>query len=248
MLNVVVPMAGKSLFFAEEQHKFPKPLIEIDRKMMIEHVIAYLDEIEQKKRLIFIVNERDARLFHIDDIIRLVAGSDCTIVYQRHDTMGAVCSVLLAIEHINNDEPLIISNADQVLESGVNEALQMFEEKEADGGVICFDSMHPQWSYVALDENGQIVETAEKRPISRNAIAGFYYFRQGRVFVEAAMRMISKGVNVNGRYFLSLIYNEMVLDRRKLFPFKIDSRYHHSFYSPDKIKEYEQKRTIQQTI
>ena len=37
MLNIVVPMAGNSLFFEQQEWKFPKPLIEIKKKMMIAH-------------------------------------------------------------------------------------------------------------------------------------------------------------------------------------------------------------------
>ena len=53
-----------------------------------------------------------------------------------------------------------------------------------DGGVIVFDSVHPRWSFVRVDKAGFVIETAEKRPISRLATAGFYYFRRGADFVD----------------------------------------------------------------
>jgi dTDP-glucose pyrophosphorylase len=126
-----------------------------------------------------------------------------------------------------------------VINHDLNEIFDCFEDKNIDAGVICFTSVHPKWSYVRLDENNKIVETAEKRPLSKNAIAGFYYFKHGSDFVQSAMKSIENDANVNGIYFTAPILNEMVLENKNLEIFKIDSNQYHSFYSPQKIKEYE---------
>ena len=39
-----------------------------------------------------------------------------------------------------------------------------------DAGVITFESVHPRWSYVRLDSENRVTETAEKRPISNSRI------------------------------------------------------------------------------
>lgn len=239
MLNIVVPMAGNSLFFEEHELKFPKPLLEIKKKMMIQHVLDYLSTLEREHRYVFIINQSDAQQFHLDNVIRLLTNEDSVIIEQRGNTKGAVCSILLAIESINNDLPLIISNADQIIDRKLADVIKYFEEKNADAGAICFESVHPQWSYLLLDEtSGKVVEAAEKRPISKNAIAGFYYFKRGRDFVEAAKRTIKKDVSVKDRYFTSLTFNELILEGKNVYPFLIKSEEYHSFYSPEKIQEF----------
>ena len=109
---------------------------------------------------------------------------------QQGETKGAACSCLLAINHIPPDDPLIVANADQIIDWDLNAVLSYFEEGDFDAGTICFESVHPRRSYVAVDEQGEVVEAAEKKPISRNAIAGFYYYRRGSDFIQAAMKSI----------------------------------------------------------
>ena len=119
--------------------------------------------------------------------------------------------------------------------------LKSFEKNKLDAGVVCFETVHPRWSYVRMDNAGNVVEASEKRPISKNAIAGIYYFNKGKHFVEAAMRSISKDANFNGLYYVSLALNEMVLANQKIGIHTIPAYEYHTFYSPAKIHEYEQK-------
>jgi dTDP-glucose pyrophosphorylase len=156
------------------------------------------------------------------------------------ETKGAACSVLMAIDKINNGEPLIIANADQLFDIDLNKVLDTFDKNSVDAGVICFEAVHPRWSFVRLNEKNKIIETAEKRPISKNAIAGFYYFKQGKDFVAAAMGSIRKDANVDGLYYISPTFNELVLSSKNLEIFSIPKEKYHTFYTPQKIKEYEE--------
>ena len=103
--------------------------------------------------------------------------------------------------------------------------------------------MHPRWSYVRTDQDGYIVEAAEKRPISKKAIAGFYYFKQGKDFIKAAMQSIRKDNNVNGLYYIAPALGELVLEDKKLGVYQVDIEKYHTFYTPRKIKEYEQRNS-----
>ena len=84
------------------------------------------------------------------------------------------------------------------------------------------------------------MEAAEKRPISRNAIAGFYYFRRGRDFVEAAMSSIYKDSNVGGQYFIAPTLNEMILIQKKIVSFTIESQNYYPLLSQKKIDQCEE--------
>jgi len=237
MMNVVVPMVGTSQFFDDAQYKFPKPLIEVSGKTMIELFFENFKEIDKDINYIFIVNKDDCRKFHLDNILNILTSEKCEIIKIGSPTKGAACSVLMAIESINNNTPLIIANSDQYLDISINNALIALEKYDA--GVITFKSIHPRWSFVKLNEKNEVIETAEKKPISNEAIAGFYYFSSGEMFVHAAMEMIKKDSSVNNLYYISPVYNELILTSKKLGVYHIESKNYHTFYNPQKIKEYE---------
>jgi dTDP-glucose pyrophosphorylase len=238
MINIVIPLGGKSTFFDSNEYQFPKSLIEINGKPMIQVIIEKFMTISDKKQFIFVINREDCDKFHIDSVVSLLTNNEAKIVYLSGDTKGAACSVLMGISYINNDDELIIANGDQIIGNDLNNILKDFRLRNLDGGLICFDSVHPKWSYAKL-ENDRVVETAEKKPISRNAIAGFYYFKHGKDFVSAAFKSIEKDANVNGLYFIAPTYNELVLENKNLGVTFIDISDYHSFYSPAKISEYE---------
>mgnify|MGYP001559611986 CR=1 FL=1 len=239
MLNIVIPMAGKSIFFESSEYIYPKPLIEVNGKTMIELVINNLNELTVDKNFIFILKNDNCAKYHIDNTIKLLTDDKATIMYVDGDTRGAVCTALLSIEYINNDDSLIIANSDQIIEKCLMSAYNDFTHKNYDAAVITFESVHPKWSYVKLGDMNEVIETAEKKPISKNAIAGLYYFNKGKYFVEAAFHSIEKDVNLNGLYFIAPVLNEMILKNYHLGTYAINSSQYHSFYSPQKIQEYE---------
>lgn len=238
-MKIVVPMAGQPRFYPGIDHKFSRSFVEVAGKPMIEIVIDNLKTISSANRFVFIVNEEDVRRLLLDNVLRMLTNENCDIVTQSGLTKGAICSLLLGITHLDCDEPILISNADQIFSTDLNRAIRFFSEQECDAGVVTFNSVHPQWSYARVVEEDQIVEAAEKRPISQHAIAGLYFFRTGKLFLKAAMAAVEKERSQGGLYYTSLALNELILDGRKLVAFEIPSDSYHSFYSPQKIKEYE---------
>lgn len=237
MINILIPLAGSNQFFNSSDYLYPKLLVEINQKTIIDYVINNLNSIKEEKQFIFIVSTEDIKKYHLHNILNLLTNHKCKIIELENSTKGALCSSLMAIDYINNEDSLLISNSDQLINSNLNEVIDHF--KTYDGGVISFNSIHPRWSYVKLDNNGFIIQTAEKKPISKNAIAGFYYFKNGRDFCSSAMNVIRKDSNLNGLYYISSSLNEMVLDNKKLMVYELDINQYHTFYTPQKIKDYE---------
>ena len=237
MINILIPLAGKNQFFPESEYPFPKPLIEFNGKTMIEHIIDNFSTIEKEKQFIFIVNSDDCKKYHLDNVLNILTDHKCKIIKLDNETKGAACSAMMAVEYIANDIPLIISNADQLFDINIQDVLTNFTG--IDAGVITFESIHPRWSYVRLNEKEEVTETAEKRPISKSAIAGFYYFKNGNDFISSASKMIKKDANINGLYYIAPSLNEMVLENKTIKIFKIENSKYHTFYTPLKIKEYE---------
>ncbi len=238
MLNILIPMGARSSFFDVKEYPFPVPLIEVNGKSIIERALASFRKIKGRKRFIFVVSRADCDKYHIDSVLELLTDGNCEIVRLHGETSGAACSSLMAIKHINNSDQLLISNGDQILEDDLGSVVDGFRKK-FDAGVVCFETVHPRWSYVRLDEKGLVIEAAEKRPLSNKAIAGLYYFRKGSDFVSAAMRSIKKDASVNGVYYIAPTLNELVLDGKRIGVYKIANECYHTLYSPQKVKEYE---------
>lgn len=238
-MNLVIPIASNSKFFNIEDYFYPKPLIEILGKPMIQHVIENVTDGVEFKKIIFVVRQDECDKFHLDNTLNLLSPIKPIIVKLRADTKGALCSVLLAIEHINDDEPLVISNADQIFTSGIGDKIKQFMASPLDAACVTFNSVHPRWSYVRTGADGLVVETAEKRPISQNAIAGLYFYKRGADFIECGMSSIKHGSSVDGAYFISPVFNEFILKNKKVGHFPVQTDAYHTFYSPKKIEEYE---------
>lgn len=235
MRNILIPLAGKSLFFDEADFIFPKPLVEINAKPMIELVINNLSQIKGAN-FIFVLKESDVKRYFLDDTIKLLA-SEAKFVIIKDETMGAACSAMLAIDYIDNENELIICNGDQIIEQDL-EAL-LIEFNGADAGVLCFESIHPRYAYVRLDGQNFIQEAFEKKPVSKDAVAGFFYFKKGRDFLRACELMILKDASFEGKFWLSLSLNELILQNKILKAVHIDKNAYHTFYSPKKIAEFE---------
>lgn len=237
-MNIVIPMAGGDDLFQRHGYPYPKAVIEIDGRPLTEHAFDRLQVVADAK-FVFVIRKEDDLRFHLRDMLKLL-DPNAEVIRAEGPTAGAACTAMLAIEHIAEDEELIIANGDQLLEFDLNEALKSFRDRDLDGGTVVFDSVHPRWSFVKTDENGLVIEAAEKRPISRHATAGVYYFKKGRYFLEAAKSMIRKGASVNNAYFVCPCFNEMILAQRRIGTYEIDRKDYISLATPQAVEEYEQ--------
>lgn len=240
-MKYLIPMAADDNHFPAAEYHFPKPLIEIDGEPMIARVISSILRQDRNAYFVFIVRGSDCRSFGLDLTLRESCPNGCDIIQVDHQTAGAACSALLAVDHIDNDEPLVICNGDQIIEQGIDKSLKNFAAIGADAGVITFPSVHPRWSYVRLDESGAVIEAAEKRVISRHAIAGFYWFARGMDFVRAAKASILNDRSVSGAFYIAPTLNELILEGLTVVPFAIETKDYQSLFSPQRLENYERQ-------
>lgn len=238
MINILIPSCGNSEFFKGSY--YPKTLYEVNGLPMIQQVVDNYASVRDK-HFIFLFLQQECDRFHIDNAVSLMANGKSDIIRLKDVTGGALCTCLMAIDYIDTENELIIVNNDQIIDVDYNEVLDYFREQKYDCGVICFDSLHPRWSYIKTDENckDEVVEAAEKRPVSNKAIAGFYYFRKGYDFIEAAKAAILKGSMYEGRYYLTAAINEMILKNKRAGYWNVENIRYHSFYTPERIRIYE---------
>ena len=234
-MNIVILMAGSSQDFIDKGHFYPKYLLEIQNEPIIQRVINSLSEIGGS--LSFIIRKEDNEKFFLGNAIKILAPESSVIVVESL-TKGAVCTMLFAIDQINNENELLILNGDQLIRRDIINALDNFRKRDLDGGIVVFRSVHPRWSYVLLDESDLVMQTSEKRPISNIAAAGCYYYKKGSDFVCSALSVIRKDVNYQGNYYTSSTYNELILEQKKIGVYEIPKDNYISFSSYQMYENY----------
>jgi len=235
-------MAGEGSRFSKVGYTFPKPLIEIHQKPMIQLVIESLG---LKGNFIFIVRKEHLEKYNLKSLLNILA-PNCKIIPIDKLTEGAACTVLLAENLINNNKPLIISNSDQFIEWNPSNTMYNFLTKKIDGGILTFDAIHPKWSYAKINKDENVTEVAEKKVISNHATVGVYYWKKGNDFVKYAKRMIEKNLRVNNEFYVCPVFNEAIKDKKIIKIHNVKSMwglgtpedldYFLKYYEKDKIK------------
>ena len=216
-LNVLIPMAGHGSRFAQAGYSFPKPLIEVHGKPMIQVVV---DNLAVEANFIFVVQKEHREKYNLDSMLNLITPG-CKIVEVEGVTEGAACTTLLAKEFIDNNEPLVIANSDQFVEWNSLDFFYKMNEQNLDAGIVSFQATHPKWSYAKTDENGFVTEVAEKNPISNIATVGIYYWKHGSDYVRFAEQMIENNIRVNKEFYVCPVFNEAIKAGLKIKTFDV---------------------------
>jgi len=217
-MKVLIPMAGAGSRFEKAGYTFPKPLVEINGKPMIQTVV---ENINVEAEHIFVVRKEHYEKYNLQYLLNLIA-PNCKIVQVDGVTEGAACTTLLAKEYINNNEPLLMANSDQFVDWNSNEFLYSMQSEGVDGGILTFESIHPKWSFARLDDDGFVCEVAEKKPISNKATVGIYYWARGSDYVKYAEQMIRMDKRVNNEFYVCPVFNEAIQDKKKFKIFDIE--------------------------
>ena len=217
-LNVVIPMAGNGSRFIDAGYTFPKPLIEIHSKPMIQKIVENLGIDAQYT---FIVQKKHYEQYALKYLLEMISPG-CSIIQVDGVTEGAACTVLLAKEIINNDHPLLLANSDQFIEWNNYDFFYTCQNSAFDGVILTFESMHPKWSFAKINASGFVTEVAEKKPISNMATVGIYYWSKGSNFVKYAEQMINKNIRVNNEFYVCPVFNEAILDDKKFITYNIE--------------------------
>jgi len=216
-MKILIPMAGRGKRFEDVGYSFPKPLIDINGKPMIQVIVENLNFSAEH---IFLCQKEHFEKYSLKELLELIS-PNCKIIKVNEVTEGAACTALLATELINNDEELIIANSDQWIDWNNQHFLSFLRNKNADGGIVTFISTHPKWSFVKINEDDLVTEIAEKKPISNIATVGIYYYKHGKDFVNAAEEMIRKNIRTNNEFYVAPVFNEMILNNKKIYHYPI---------------------------
>lgn len=218
-LNVLIPMAGAGSRFEQAGYTFPKPLIEVRNKPMIQVVVENLNI---QANYIYVVQKKHRQKYNLDTLLNLLTPG-CRIVEVDQLTEGAACTALLAREFINSEAPLFFANSDQFVEWDSNEFMYKMNETNADGGIVTFEATHPKWSFAKINpDTGLVTEVAEKNPISNKATVGYYYWKHGCDFVKYAEQMIDKNIRVNNEFYVCPVFNQAIEEGKEIRTFNVE--------------------------
>lgn len=235
MIHIVVPMGGEGRQFQERGYTFPKPLVEVAGQPLIELVVENLTPLCEHQ-FVFVCRKEHVEKYALEQVLELAAPG-CRVLPMRQPTAGALCSVLLGMEHLQNDDELLIANADQWIDEPIDNFLSAARLAGLDGSIMTFPNTHPRWSYVRT-ENDLVVTVAEKQPISRQATAGLYYFRHASDFLEAAERMLLKNATVAGEFYVAPVFNEFILSGKRVGTFHLDAAQMHGLGTPEEVERF----------
>jgi dTDP-glucose pyrophosphorylase len=225
-------MAGEGSRFKEAGFFFPKPIIEVLNKPMIQWVI---DSLNIEANYIFLIQKKHQEKFNIKSMLKILQ-PNCKVVEIDKLTEGAACTTLLAKKYINNSNSLIIANSDQYIKWNSSQSLYNFITKKIDGGILTFNSVHPKWSYAKCDDNSNVIEVAEKKVISNNATVGVYFWKKGSDYVKYANQMIKKNIRVNNEFYVCPVFNEAIKDAKNIKIEEVDEM--HGLGTPEDLSNF----------
>ena len=233
-MKVLIPMAGAGSRFAKEGYTFPKPLIDVNGKPMIQRVVENLDF---NAEYIFLIRKSHVEMYSgLIQTLDVITNSRYQYVVVEELTEGAACTALLAKELIDTDESLLIANSDQIVNYQKENFKYLTNLTNVDAIVWTFNDVHPKWSFVRTNSRGFITEVAEKKPISNIATCGIYWYRKGKDFVNYANQMIAKNIRVNNEFYIAPVYNEMIQAGGKIIPFYVNEM--HGIGTPEDLQNY----------
>jgi dTDP-glucose pyrophosphorylase len=227
-------MAGLGKRFVDRGFNTPKHLLKIEDKTLIELAIESLD-IDGK--YIFIVRKNEeVNNDNLKIILRNI--KNCNIIEIDYVTEGPASSCYLVKDLLNENDELVISNCDQILEWSSNNFLSSSRDNNLDCSVLTYISDNPKNSFIKCDENNVVIEIQEKNPISNNALVGVHYFRKAKYFLESYEEIFKNNIRTNNEFYVSGVCNNLIKSHKVGHILLNDNEKYHSTGTPDCYFKY----------
>jgi dTDP-glucose pyrophosphorylase len=152
-------------------------------------------------------------------------------------TEGTACTVLHARKYINNLNPILIANSDQLVDINIQDFIEDSINRNLDGSILTFidEDLNPKWSFAKINNSGIVLEVMEKKAISKYATVGIYFFNKGKDFVDSAIDMIVRNDRVNNEFYTCPVYNYCISNGSQIGIFNINSDEMHGLGTPEDL-------------
>ena len=233
-------MAGEGSRFAKAGWTTPKPLIELRGVPLFMRAInsVALEGVDMKYS--FIVRQEHIDNQGIDKLIKDIQ-PDANVFSVLKTTRGAVETCLVAESAIDDEDAIVVMDCDlefrSVCYNKLVAAALSVPVNQADGGaLVSFDSDNPRYSYALVDNEGRVLRTAEKEPISNHALCGAYFFGSGRDFKRIAHQLLDDGTQGKAEFYVSLLYNYLLAEGKVVRLATMEEYY--SYGTPEELLAY----------
>ena len=243
-MQIIIPMSGFGERFRRAGYDVPKPLIEIDGKPIIAHVI---DMFPGEQDFIFICNQDHLTNpeYCMESILRHYCPTGRIIGIQPHK-LGPIHAVRQVEKLINPDKPVIINYCDFTCYWDWHHFKEFVSHTACAGAIPAYKGFHPHTlgstNYAYMREaNGWVQDIQEKQPYTNNrmeeyASSGTYYFASGRVMSDAFRNTMDQELNVNGEYYVSLAYKPLLSEKQPIAVYPL--QHFMQWGTPDDVAEY----------
>jgi NDP-sugar pyrophosphorylase family protein len=246
-MHIIIPMSGIGKRFQDAGYDLPKPLISVEGKPIIQHVVELFPRDETTK-ITFICNDFHLETTKMREILETICPEPNTRIFSVSvkNRRGPVDAVLQIKDYITDDEEVIISYCDYGTQWDFSQFKNLIKEKGVDGVIACYCGFHPHllgsdnYAFVKV-ENTTMLEIQEKKPFTDNkmneyASNGTYYFKRGSMVKKYFQELINKNMATNGEFYVSMVYNLMVQDGLTIKVFEIEKML--QWGTPKDLEEY----------
>lgn len=244
MTQIVIPMSGFGERFRRAGYAVPKPLIEVDGRPIIGHV---LDLFPGEQDVLFICNQDhlDEPAYRMAETLRALCptGKICGIPPHK---LGPVHAVQLAAEHIDPARPVVVNYCDFACYWNWDHFKRFVRETRCDGAIPAYRGFHPHslgtTNYAYLrEQDGWAVDIQEKKPwtddrMTEYASSGTYYFATGEQMFAAFESTVAQNLNVNGEHYVSLAYKPMFAAGKRIAIYPL--QHFMQWGTPEDLTEY----------
>lgn len=230
-MKIVIPMAGIGDRFIKTGYTDPKPLIKVDGKPQIEHVINMFPG---EENFVFICRNEHLKNSDMEKILRKLK-SKCKIIGIDFQKLGPVWGMLEALkkEDYLDDEPVIVSYCDFSVHWDYEHFKKTMTETNCDVAAISYIGFHPHlsgpqlYASMRVDEKNWMLECREKFSFTENKMdsyqqAGSFYFANGIILKKYLGETIKRNLIVNGEYYISMLTEAIRQDGFKVYVYPLE--------------------------
>lgn len=238
-MKIIVPMGGSNEAFKNEFGEI-KPLVNIDGKTLIEHICSMFPE---NSNFVFICERRYLNKSNLGMVLESINNNSVVLVPMERPSKSVIETLFHADKFIADDEEIIIVHSDSYSKFDFLEFTNFVRNEKVDGALTAFSGFNPcdvkSQNFGRITFDGKFITGIfEKQVLKEGQItaAGCYYFSSWGLFKKYTKRMVTKNVKVKDTFFISLVYNEMLNDGKKITYYLVDTFI--SFGEPQNVKEY----------
>jgi HAD superfamily hydrolase (TIGR01509 family) len=235
-MNIILPIGGKGERFIKENYIYPKPLISIFDKCMIEYVIDNLKYCQDDK--IFIIYNYKLDDFNFNVYIK--NKYPFINLIKINDTKGAVETLDIGITHIlknlSYNKKCLILDCDTFYTQDIRNVFfnsnenMVFYKKDYNN--------EPIYSYINLDDKSFITNIKEKNKISDNANTGAYAFNDIMILYDYCKIILDNNITFNNEPYTSCLISEMIKNNIRFKGYELNQNNVFSLGTPKELEEY----------